>query len=151
MKIADALVGIDLLYVDTAPFIYYVEDHLTYADKAEAIFRRANTDGIYVLTSVVSLTEVLTKPLRVGDKGLENLYRLLLQGTRNVGLLPVSAQIAERAAHLRASYNLRTPDALQVATALDAGCDALLTNDLGLKRVTEVRVLVLDELELDPT
>ena len=67
----------------------------------------------------------------------------MLKG-RNFTIVPVNIQIAERAAHLR------TPDALQVATALDAGCDALLTNDLGLKRVAEMRVLVLDELELDP-
>jgi predicted nucleic acid-binding protein len=49
---------------------------------------------------------------------------------------------------ISARYSLRTPDALQVATALAAGCAALLTNDVRLQRVTELRVLVLDELEL---
>lgn len=46
------------------------------------------------------------------------------------------------------SPTLRTPDALQIAAALVAGCEAFLTNDAGLKRVTELRVLVLDELEM---
>jgi predicted nucleic acid-binding protein len=50
---------------------------------------------------------------------------------------------------LRARYNLRTPDALHVATRIDATCDAFLTNDAGIKRVIEIAVLVLDELELD--
>jgi predicted nucleic acid-binding protein len=45
---------------------------------------------------------------------------------------------------------MRTPDALHVATAIDAGCDAFLTNDTGIKRVHEIAVLVLDDLELDP-
>ncbi len=54
-------------------------------------------------------------------------------------------QEAQRAALLRASYNLSLTDALQVAAALSAGCEAFLTNDFGLKRVTELRVLVLDE------
>jgi predicted nucleic acid-binding protein len=50
-------------------------------------------------------------------------------------------------AELRARDQLRTPDALQVASALGAGCEAFLTNDLALRRVTELHVLVLGELE----
>jgi len=60
----------------------------------------------------------------------------------------IDAETAKRAATLRAKYNLRTPDALQVATALEFDCQAFLTNDIALKRVTELRVLILDELEL---
>jgi predicted nucleic acid-binding protein len=56
--------------------------------------------------------------------------------------------VAEQAADLRARYGLRTPDALQIATGLTAGYAALLTDDARLQRVTELRVLVLDELEL---
>jgi predicted nucleic acid-binding protein len=67
----------------------------------------------------------------------------------DIHLMPITTSVAERAAQLRAQYNLRTPDALHVASALEAACDAFLTNDLGLKRVTELRVLVLDELQLD--
>ncbi|MCC5664290.1 hypothetical protein LC653_10260 [Nostoc sp. CHAB 5784] len=44
-------------------------------------------------------------------------------------------------------YNLQLPDALQVAAAIIAGCEAFLTNDAALKRVTELRVLVVCELE----
>ncbi len=40
------------------------------------------------------------------------------------------------------------PDALQVAVALEAGCEAFLTNDAALKRVTALRILVLDELRV---
>ena len=56
--------------------------------------------------------------------------------------------IADAAAELRARYNLRMPDALHVAAALSTSCDALLTNDARLKRVQELPILVLDELEL---
>jgi predicted nucleic acid-binding protein len=59
--------------------------------------------------------------------------------------------MAESAADLWARYNLRTPDALHVATAIDARCDVLLTNDAEIKRIREIVVLVLDELELDPS
>lgn len=57
---------------------------------------------------------------------------------------------ASSAASLRARYQLKTPDALDVATAIEMGCDAFLTNDAGIKRVTELHVLILNEIELDP-
>lgn len=78
----------------------------------------------------------------------ERAYRTLLQHTVPVTLVPVSAAIAEYGAEMRSEYNLRTPDALHVASAVDTGCDAFLTNDLTLRRVTRLRVLVLDELEV---
>jgi predicted nucleic acid-binding protein len=53
---------------------------------------------------------------------------------------------AERAAELRARYHLRTPDALQVATALLSDCQAFLTNDKDLSRIIEIQVLVLETL-----
>jgi len=72
----------------------------------------------------------------------------LLINAANFQTLPIDIKTAASAADLRARYNLRTPDALQVATALAAGCDAFLTNDSDMQRVSELRVLVLDQLEL---
>jgi predicted nucleic acid-binding protein len=66
----------------------------------------------------------------------------------NFETFPVTASIAERAAELRAQFRLRTPDALQLATVIEAGGQAFLTNDSGLRRVTVLPVIVLDELEL---
>lgn len=79
---------------------------------------------------------------------VEARYRDLLLHSRNFALLDVNVAIAERAAGLRAQYRLRTPDALQIAAALVNGCEAFLTNDIGLKRVTDLRILVLEELTL---
>ena len=53
----------------------------------------------------------------------------------------------DRAAELRARYRLRLPDAIQLAVALNAGCQAFLTNDRDLQRVTAVRILSLEDLE----
>lgn len=68
---------------------------------------------------------------------------------RNFRLIPISLPIAELAADLRARYNLKTPDALQVSVAIHSGSDALLTNDLGLRRVKDITILVVDELQPD--
>jgi predicted nucleic acid-binding protein len=148
VKISDALAGVQRLCVDTAPFIYYVERYPAYTHKMRAVFQLANDRPFSIFTSVVTLTETLTKPLRVNDTALIREYRELFQNTQRFALVSVDAIIAGRAAGLRAQYNLKTPDALQLAVAIQTVCDAFLTNDQSLKRVTETRVLILDELEL---
>ena len=147
-ELTDALATLQRLYIETASFIYYVEDHSKYSDKMERIFGEIDQLQIEIMTSVITLTETLTIPLRTGDKTVEQAYRMLLQATQNITLMPITVRTAERAANLRAQYNLRTPDALHVASAIEAGCDGFLTNDLTLRRITELRMLVLDELEI---
>ena len=146
MKVWEALIGVTLLGIDTAPFIYFVEQHPTYLNLMREVLKLVDGGTILACSSVITLTELLTMPLRSGNFNLANEYRRLLYYSRNFRLIPVSVTIAERAALIRAQHNFRTPDAIQIATALHCGCDAFLTNDVKLKRVTELRVLVLDEL-----
>jgi predicted nucleic acid-binding protein len=149
MKIADALSGIDLLGVETAPFIYYTESRPIYFDKMSTIFQRMNQGQFEILCSVITLSETLNKPMKANDQMLVSVYNSLFEDTYGLTLFSVNKTIARKAAELRAKYGLKTPDALHVATALEAGCQAFLTNDMGLKRVSEIRVLVLDDLEVD--
>ena len=148
MKLDDALNGITALGIDTAPLIYFVERHPEYLDLMREILQRVDAGQIAGYSSVVTLTEVLTQPLRQSNQTLEIEYRTLLLDSRNFLLAAISAETAEIAANLRARHNLRTPDALQIAAAMDVGCQAFLTNDQELARVTDIRVLVLAELEL---
>jgi predicted nucleic acid-binding protein len=147
-KLDEALTGVMRLGIDTAPFIYFVERNPKYVDLVREIVRRIDGGPIAGYSSMVTLTEVLTKPKKVGDTITEKEYRDLLLNSRNFELVLIDDAVAVRAANLRADYNLRIPDALQIAAALESGCEAFLTNDTMLKRVTELRVLVLDELEL---
>lgn len=147
-KLDDTLLGVTRLGFDTTPLIYFVERNQKYVDLVREIVRRVDVGQILGFSSTVALTEVLTKPKKVGDIKTENEYRDLLLHSRSFRLIQIDSAVAERAADLRARYNLRTPDALQIAAALETGCQAFLTNDIPLKRVTELRVLILDELEL---
>lgn len=117
-------------------------------DLMREVVRRLDAGTIAGRTSVVTLTEVLTKPRLNGDVTTEQTYRRLLLRGRNFGLVPIDTTIADRAADLRAYYRLRTPDALQLAAAALTGCEAFLTNDSELRRVTDLRVLILDDLVL---
>ncbi len=149
MKLGTALSGVKRLYIEAAPLIYYVEEHPVCLQRMESIIAVIEDTPIEAVSSVISLTEVLNQPIKKGRKDLEQAYRDILTSGERLRLLPVSQAIAESAAQLRADHNLRTPDALHIATALNAACDAFLTNDNGLKRIIQIRVLALDDLELD--
>jgi predicted nucleic acid-binding protein len=148
IKLNDALRGVTRLGFDTAPVIYFVEAHPRYDHLGTGIFQRISDGSLIGTISVVTLSEVLVQPIVQQKSRLQKEYRDLLLGSSNLYTLEISAAVAELAAMLRARYKLRTPDALQVAAALDAGCEAFLCNDAGLRRVTELRVLLLNELEL---
>ena len=143
-----ALANITNLGLDTSPFIYFIERNQTYVAIMREIFRRIDSGVFEGCSSAITMTEVLVQPKKNQNLVLERQYSDLLMHGRNFTLISIDPQIAGSAADLRARYNLRTPDALQVAAALQAGCEAFLTNDKGLQRVTELRVLVLDELKL---
>lgn len=146
MPLREALAGVTSLAFDTSPFIYYIERHPAHVAVMRSIVQLVDSGTIRAYTSVITLTEVLTRPKQVGDARLEREYASLLLHSRNLTMVDIDSATAERAASLRADYRLRTPDALQVAAAIQYGCEAFLTNDTGLLRVTEVRVLLLDEL-----
>ena len=148
MKIEDALDGVTNLYIETAPFIYFTEARAVYADKMRAIFAEVSGGRLQVLTSAVTIPETLMKPLQSNDTLLVNRYRTMFYHTKGIRVISVSPSVGNLAADLRARYNLRTPDALHVACAIDTSCDAFLTNDTGIRRVSEIRILILDDLEL---
>jgi predicted nucleic acid-binding protein len=141
-----ALAGVTRLGLDTAPIIYFVEAHPRYDALVTRVFQRIASGVITGITSVISLTEVLAQPIRRGQAQLAQRYDNLLLNSANLVVMPIDVDVARRAAGLRAQYSLRTPDALQIAVALAAGCQAFLTNDKNLKRVAELQVLILDEL-----
>ncbi len=73
-------------------------------------------------------------------------YREYLTGTPGVRLLPLDATSAERAAELRATYGLRLPDAFQIAACLGAGATVFLGNDTRLRKVRELRIVLLSDI-----
>ena len=148
MKVSDALAGVSTIYLDAAPLVYYVEENPTYVKTMDVVIDLIENKPIQAFSSVILIPEVLMLPRRLGKTELVKTYQAILLNSRAFQLKVVSLQIATQATDLRAQYNLRTPDALHVATALETYCDAFLTNDLELKRVTEIKVLVLDELEV---
>jgi predicted nucleic acid-binding protein len=114
---------------DTAPIIYYIETNPAYIKRVDPFFNALDQGKFQLVTSTITLLEVLIHTLRQGNTALAQQYEQLLHNTRNVQIVAVSSIIAQTAARIRATYNLRTPDAIQIATAIEQGSTFLVTND----------------------
>jgi predicted nucleic acid-binding protein len=146
LKIDAALQNITHLFLDTAPVIYYVEKNPQYFATVGFVFDQIDSGSMTAVTSPVTLAECLIVPYRLGIANLQQDFLDLIVYGNNTVFISIDRDIGRRAAELRARYNITLPDALQIASALAAGSNAFLTNDATLKRVTEVNVLVLDEV-----
>ena len=143
--IADRLRLARRVHFDSVTLIYLIERHRRYGPLVRQAFALVNDAQLAGLSSYVTLLEVLVKPLRDGRTALAQKYRELLTSSRNFALLPVGREIAEGGAEIRAKYGFRTPDAIQLATALYHDADVFLTNDKKLKNFDRLEVVVLDE------
>ena len=147
MTIQTELISVQRLYVDSAPLIYFVEEHPAYLEKMREIVRIIDQTSLVAYSSVLTLTEVMVMPLKQRNPRLVQAYREILLASDDYELVVVSPEIADKAADIRARYGLGTPDSLHVASAVTTGCDAMLTNDRDMKRIKEFSILMLDELE----
>jgi predicted nucleic acid-binding protein len=132
--------------LDTAPVIYFIEENPAYLPLVRPFFEAVDRGEFHVVTSVLTLTEVLVHPLRRGNHALANDYRQILLHARQVATLPISEAIAEEAAELRSKHGSRTPDAIQLATARRSGASSFLTNDTRLPNISGLSILVLNRL-----
>lgn len=144
MKIAAVLKTTRRVFLDTAPIIYFVEKHPHYFQIVRPVFESIDAGKLKPVTSPITLAECLVHPYRMGHLDVVKAFSTLL--IKQMHFVQVDEIIASRAAELRARHNLGLPDAFQFAVALNAGCDAFLTNDSALKRVTELKVIVLNDL-----
>ena len=135
------------IFLDTAPLIYFIEGNSPYQDKLKKIFDSNDKGDFTFITSSITLLEVLVKPLRDGQSVLADKYKNILTKAAGIEIFDITIDLAAKAAELRAKYNLRTPDAIQIATAIDNKVAYFLTNDLRLKSVSEVKLITLSELQ----
>ena len=137
------------VFFDTAPIIYYVEHNPSYHSTVETIFGRVIGGLLPAVSSPVTLAECLVGPLRRSAQCDQDLFVEVLTSSTGLTLRTIDSRIGRSAAELRARYNFALMDALQLATALESGCDVFLTNDARLRRVTELDVVTVDELFAD--
>ena len=131
-----------MIYADANVLIRLLEGDATTRAPLEARLSTLRGTGRFLLTSRLSRLECRVKPLRAKDATLLALYEAFFTGVE-IELLDLTADVVEKATVLRAMLNVKTPDALHLASALLAGATAFLTGDRGLARCTEIPVEAL--------
>ena len=112
MNLAEALRDVTLLFLDTAPVIYYVERNPQYFPWVSLIFDRIDNGALTGITSPITLAECLVVPYRLGQVGLQqDFFDLIVHGAHTV-FCSLDQENARRAAELRARQNLTLSDAL---------------------------------------
>ena len=135
--------GLGRLALDTSCFIYFIEEHPDYVDLVSPVFESADSGKRQLVTSALSLLEVLVVLFRAGDLALAARYETLLGRSRGLTLVPIDTGQLRAAAQLRAVHRVRTPDALQLTAALATRCSVFLTNDRKLPEISGLRILQL--------
>ena len=119
------------VFWDTNLFIYFLEDYGEFTKKTEELRSKMLERGDQLLTSTLTLGEILVKPMREGRADICRQYEQLLAAAAI--LLPLDVPAARVYAALRADRSLGAPDAVQLACAAAAGVDLFLTNDARLQ------------------
>ncbi len=134
------------LGLDTSIFIFQVEENQKYLDLTNQIFVWLEGTKARAVTSTITMLEVLAQPYRLSDIDRVNKFYALLSTYPHLEWIEPTLEVADLAARLRAQYNLRTPDALQIATALSWQATGFISNDPVFQRVAEMETLILDEM-----
>ena len=132
--------------LDTSIFIYHLEDHPRYAPVTETIFNSLEEGRNQGITSFLTLMEILVKPKAEGLLEVARDYEYYLTTFPNLTLFPFDLEIARKASDLRAASRVKTPYAIQLATALHHGATGFLTNDRMFEKVTGLEIAVLDKV-----
>ena len=120
------------IFWDTNLFVYLIEGAGNRAEQVAAVRRRMIERGDELLTSTLTLGEVLVKPLEAGDDVLRERYEQAIRAGATV--VPFDVRAAPRFAAIRQDRAIRAPDAIQLACASAAGTDLFITNDDRLSR-----------------
>jgi predicted nucleic acid-binding protein len=123
------------IFLDTNFFIYLIQGTGSQSVRTKYLRNAFSLRRDEILTSVMTLGELLVQPMRAGDQLLVQRYRMILRSP-GITVLPFLENTAEAFARIRQDRSIKPPDAIQLATAGTAGCDLFLTNDERLMRAS---------------
>jgi uncharacterized protein len=115
------------IFWDTNLFIYLFEDYGQLSARVAELRQRMLARGDELLTSTLTLGEVLVKPAQTGAASLKASYEDAI--SRSATVLPFSREAARLYAEIRRDRSIRAPDAIQLACAAHARSDLFITND----------------------
>jgi len=130
--------------LDTRVFVYQLEANPRYAGLTDRVFAWLERPEHSAVTSTITMTELLVQACRDADeRRSDEIYALLVTYPHLEWIAP-DLEVADLAARIRATHRLRTPEALQAATAVHAQVTGLVTNDPVFERVEAFQTVLLD-------
>ncbi len=123
------IAGFQRLLLDTNTIIYFLQGISPYDAILKPLFVLFEQQNLEAVISVITETELLVGPLKKDNKEALTMVKLFLNDFPGLKVIPISRQIGQMAAAIRARTNLHLPDALIIATAKIAGCGAIIGND----------------------
>lgn len=136
------------IFFDTNIFIYLFEGLEPNRSRLLEIRRRMIERGDRIVTSAMTLGEVLVKPTKLGQTSLIEQYDRAIRSTAEV--ISFDAQVSWRYASLRSTHNIRNADAIQLACAAHSGVDLFMTNDRALHKLDVPGIGFIAPLERVP-
>ena len=136
------------VFFDTNVFIYMFEGLEPNRSRMIEIRKRMLDRGDRIVTSAMTLGEVLVRPTKLGQTSLIEQYDRAIRSTSQV--VSFDAQIAWRYASLRATHTIRNADAIQLACAAHFGVDLFITNDQHLHKLNVPGIGFIAPLEKVP-
>jgi predicted nucleic acid-binding protein len=136
------------VFFDTNLFIYMFEGLEPFRSRVLEIRKRMIERGDRVVTSAMTLGEVLVKPTKLGQASLVQQYDEAIRNSSHV--VNFDAQVAWRYASLRATHTLRNADAIQLACAAHFGVDLFITNDDHLLKLNVLGIGFIASLQNAP-
>ncbi len=128
--------------LDTSLLIYFVEGSDTLRERIVRRLDRIRADPAgCVIASRIARMECRVKPLRDANDRLLSEYEAVFEAERFI-LADVTSTVLDRAADLRARHRFKTPDAIHLATAVEASADVFLTGDVALAKCGDLKVEV---------
>ena len=133
------------IFWDTNLFVYLIEDRGERAERVAALRRWMIEREDELLTSTLTLGEILVKPMETRDEELMRRYEQAIGAGATV--LPFDDGAARRFAEIRRDRSIRPPDAIQLACAAAVGVDLFITNDDRLTRTNVRGIHFIQSLE----
>ncbi len=133
------------VYLDANFVIYLIERHPVWGPIVETITSELFANGDCIAVSDLTRLECQVGPLMKQNITLLNQFDLFFQSPE-VLVLPLTSDVCNRAAVLRAKYRFKTPDAIHLAAAIEFNCVRFITNDIKLTTCTEIPIAQLKQL-----
>ena len=132
------------IFIDTAPFIYLLENHEPFSSKTRKIINDMFVSGCQFFTSTLTFVEFCVGPYRSGNLNKISDFENFLK-VSETKVIPLSEEIAKFSASLRVKYDgIKSMDAIQLATATNSNCVLFLTNDKQLRQVKEISCKLIE-------